>query len=366
MLAEFPRDARPGHRLPRAAPLRPAPAAAPPLAGRPRSSGTAPTAPTSPALAALYAADLARSATAVRAGRRRLVDAADPRRDARPRRPGRARSRPRSGSLACRGSREGRDQVRLATGRLAAPPSDPRPTSGTGEEVRRDPVVHRLLAHRPPGARGVDDLAVADVERDVVDRGGVARRAPEHQVARPQVAGRDRRRLLVLRDRVVRQRDARRRPRRPWSGPSSPTRRARRRPTGRARRAGRGRRRSRPAAPERARGRRGRRPGCRRGRGAAGRRGRGGARRARGAGLGWSGAGPLPCADRLRRGRRSDCRCAAWAAAACGLGVGGRLAAGCGGLGCRALPSSAACRCSASAHADALELGELARSGRPC
>ena len=60
--------------------------------------------------------------------------------------------------------------------------------SGAGEEVRRPPVVHRLLADVAAGSRGVDDLAVADVEGDVVDRARVARRAPEDEVAGCQLA----------------------------------------------------------------------------------------------------------------------------------------------------------------------------------
>ena len=59
-------------------------------------------------------------------------------------------------------------------------------TSGPGEEVRRDPVVHRDLLDVAAGAGRVDHPAVADVERDVVDRGRAA--APEEQVARLQVA----------------------------------------------------------------------------------------------------------------------------------------------------------------------------------
>ena len=73
-------------------------------------------------------------------------------------------------------------------------PAGVRPEAGsrTGEEGGRDPVVHRLLAHRAPGARRVDDLPAADVERDVVDRRRAAAGAPEDQVSGPQLAGRDR------------------------------------------------------------------------------------------------------------------------------------------------------------------------------
>ena len=84
--------------------------------------------------------------------------------------------------------------------------------SGAREEVRRTPVVHGLLADVPAGARGMDDLAVADVDRDVVDRGRAARRAPEDQVAGSQLGGGDLRRLGVLRDGVVRECDAALRP----------------------------------------------------------------------------------------------------------------------------------------------------------
>src|SRR5688572_18117455 len=42
----------------------------------------------------------------------------------------------------------------------------------TGVEVGGNPVVHGLEGHRPAGARRMDDLAAADVERDVVDGRG--------------------------------------------------------------------------------------------------------------------------------------------------------------------------------------------------
>ena len=73
---------------------------------------------------------------------------------------------------------------------------------GELERVRRQRPVAVVLRHQQ--AREVD-LAAADVERDVVDRSRVVAGAPEHQVAGPQLAGRDRGGLLVLRDRVVRQ-----------------------------------------------------------------------------------------------------------------------------------------------------------------
>ncbi|UUZ60818.1 hypothetical protein LP418_08760 [Nocardioides sp. B-3] len=60
--------------------------------------------------------------------------------------------------------------------------------------------VHRLLHDRATGARSVDHLAVADVERDVVDRGRLRARPPEEQVAGDQLGGRDRRGAGVLRD----------------------------------------------------------------------------------------------------------------------------------------------------------------------
>ena len=60
--------------------------------------------------------------------------------------------------------------------------------SGPGEEVRRDPVVHRDLGDVLAGARGVDDLATADVEGDVVDRGRVCRCRPRRP-GRPAGAG---------------------------------------------------------------------------------------------------------------------------------------------------------------------------------
>ena len=110
------------------------------------------------------------------------------------------------------------------------------PPSGSWCAPARGPVGGRSSSagssststpRRPAaGARRVDHLAAADVERDVVDRRRRARRAPEDQVTGLQRAQRDRRRLLVLRDRVVRAGTSRRPARPPWSGRSSPRRRA--------------------------------------------------------------------------------------------------------------------------------------------
>ena len=173
-----------------------------------------------------HAADRRGPAVAGRAVRRRprrlrpalrprhlgLADHADPRRDAGPGRAGRAArdqgragltvSAPRSPPRGCRDRfGPGRPRARHPSVRYYPAGS----ASGAGEEVGRGPGVDRLLDDRPTGARGVDHLAVADVEAHVVDRARVAARAPEHQVAGRQLGGGDARRAGELRDRVVRQ-----------------------------------------------------------------------------------------------------------------------------------------------------------------
>ena len=114
--------------------------------------------------------------------------------------------------------------------------------SGAGVEVRRDPVVHRLLGHRPAGARGVDHLAAADVERDVVDRRRASSTTPR---TRRSPGWSDARRRSASTARTARRSSAggtcRPAATRPWSGRSSPTSSGRPRPSGRARRAGPGR-----------------------------------------------------------------------------------------------------------------------------
>ena len=113
---------------------------------------------------------------------------------------------PRPALTRCRAARAGR------------PPggSDP------AEEVRR---VSRTSARASPvgPVRGAwTIIPPPSVQRDVVDAARAARRAPEQQVARPQLAGADRR----ARPRTAPPSSAaarrRRQPRRPWSARSSP------------------------------------------------------------------------------------------------------------------------------------------------
>ena len=239
------------------------------------------------------------------------------------------------------------------------------------------------------GARGVDDLAVADVEADVVDRARAARGAPEDQVAGRELGGGDAGRLGELRDRVVRQRLPARWPRRPPSGRSSPRRPGRRRPTGRGRRAVRSRTRSRPPRRVGAGGGGsgwgrgsgvgvGRRA-CgvgRRGRGRRGRRGVGVGVVGVGVGVGVAGCGRRVAVGRgRRRGRRrsaSGLAASGWgSASACGLLL-RPAACACGLLpapaaaasACGLRPAASACAAAAAASAAACSSADWRFSAR--
>src|SRR6478735_2282991 len=87
-------------------------------------------------------------------------------------------------------------------------PTLPVRTSGATEEVRRNPVVHADDLNVLAGARRVDHHPAAEVHGHVVDRAGAARRPPEQQVPRAQLARGDVAGRLVLADRPVRQRAA--------------------------------------------------------------------------------------------------------------------------------------------------------------
>ena len=97
----------------------------------------------------------------------------------------------RDGLRGRRGHGLGRHGLTLPTGPGSCGDLDPRSRVRTGVRAgRRSSAGSRrrstTCADRDAGPRRLDDLAAADVERDVVDRRRAAARAPEHQVTGPQ------------------------------------------------------------------------------------------------------------------------------------------------------------------------------------